>query len=76
MCSPSNSIFHIIHIGLTLIFRSAVGALIMEITYGIDTKYHKDEFLQTAEHALEHVEKAMVPGAFLVDTFPIRSSTQ
>jgi len=48
----------------------------MEITYGIDTKYHKDEFLQTAEHALEHVEKAMVPGAFLVDTFPIRSSTQ
>lgn len=46
----------------------------MEITYGIDIKSHEDRFLQAAERAMEHLESAVVPGAFLVDTFPICSS--
>jgi len=50
---------------------SATGALIMEMTYGMDIKSHEDKFLQAAERALHYVDSAMVPGAFLVDTFPI-----
>jgi hypothetical protein len=51
------------------------GALIMDITYGIDIKSHEDQFLQAAERAMDCAEKTMVPGAFLVDTIPIRAST-
>jgi hypothetical protein len=57
---------------LTLILPSVIGALVMEITYGMEIKSHEDKFLQTSEHALEYIERVMVPGAFLVDTFPIR----
>ena len=46
----------------------------MEITYGMDITSHEDKFLQAAELAMGHLESAMVPGGFLVDTFPIRSS--
>ena len=56
-----------------MILPSVTGALVMEITYGLDIKSHEDKFLQTSEHAMEYIERAMVPGAFLVDTFPIRS---
>jgi len=41
------------------------------MTYGMDIKSHEDKFLQAADRALEHFERAMIPGAFLVDTFPI-----
>jgi hypothetical protein len=61
------------HTRLTLSFPSVTGALIMEITYGLDIKSHEDKFLQTAEHAAEYMKRVMVPGAFLVNTFPIRS---
>jgi len=46
----------------------------MEITYGMDIKSHENKFLQAAERAMGHFESAVVPGAFLVDAFPIRSS--
>jgi hypothetical protein len=46
----------------------------MEITYGMDIKSHEDKFLQAAEQAMRCLERAVTPGAFLVDTFPIRSS--
>lgn len=46
----------------------------MEITYGMDIKSHEDKFLQTAERAIELGGRVMIPGAFLVDMFPIRSS--
>ena len=59
---------------LSLIRPSVTGALIMEITYGMDIKSHEDKFLQTAEHAVEQASRVMIPGAFLVDIFPIRSS--
>ena len=45
----------------------------MEITYGLNIESHENKFLQMAEHALEDLGRAVVPGAFLVDTFPIRS---
>ena len=61
------------HAELNSIFPSVTGALIMEITYGLDIKSHENEFLQSAQHAMKHADRAMVPGAFLVDTFPIRS---
>ena len=45
----------------------------MEITYGMNIESHEDKFLQAAEHAMDYIKEIMVPGAFLVDTFPIRS---
>ena len=50
---------------------SASGALIMEITYGMDIKSHEDKYLQTAVRALDHLGDAFTPGKFLVDTLPI-----
>jgi len=59
------------HVPHLLSISSVTGALIMEITYGMEIKSHEDKFLQAAERALEHLESAMIPGGFLVDTFPI-----
>jgi len=50
---------------------SATGALIMSVTYGFDIKSHEDPFLGAAERTLAIFEEVTVPGAFLVDTFPI-----
>ena len=50
---------------------STTGALIMSLTYGFDIKSHEDRFLAAAERALATLEEATVPGAFLVDTFPV-----
>ena len=52
---------------------STTGALIMSLTYGLDIKSHEDPFLSAAERALTIIEEVTVPGAFLVDTFPIRT---
>lgn len=49
-----------------------IGALVLEITYGLDIESHDDKYLQAAEGAMEYAGRAMIPGAFLVDTFPIR----
>ena len=46
----------------------------MDITYGLDIKSHEDQFLQAAERAMQYLGEAVVPGAFLVDTIPIRVS--
>ena len=43
----------------------------MSMTYGLDIKSHDDPFLAAAERALATMEEAAIPGAFLVDTFPI-----
>ena len=48
-------------------------AQVIEIAYGLDIKFHWDKSLEAAEHAMEHAERVMVPGGFLVDMFPIRS---
>lgn len=41
------------------------------MTYGFDVKSNNDPFLAAAERALATMEEAAIPGAFLVDTFPI-----
>jgi len=43
----------------------------MYLTYGFDIKSHEDPFLSAAERALAIIEEVTVPGAFLVNTFPI-----
>jgi len=43
----------------------------MEITYGMEIESYEDKFMQAVEQAAEHLENALIPGAFLVDTFPI-----
>ena len=57
---------------ITFVFPSVTGALIMDITYDLDIKSHEDKYLQAAERAMEWGENAVIPGAFLVNTFPIR----
>lgn len=46
----------------------------MEISYGIEITNKEDKLLRTAAEALEVMNKALVPGAFLVDTITIRMS--
>jgi len=54
---------------------SLTGALIMDVTYGMNIKSHEDQFLQAAGRAMQSLERAVIPGAFLVNTIPIRVST-
>ncbi|KAF9784339.1 cytochrome P450 [Thelephora terrestris] len=51
--------------------KLTTGAIVMSLAYGIEVKSHKDPFLTSASRALEVMEEVAVPGAFLVDTFPI-----
>ena len=46
----------------------------MDITYGMDIKSHENQYLQAADRAMHFMERALVPGAFLVDAIPIRTS--
>ena len=46
----------------------------MSLAYGLDIKSHEDPFLSSASRALDLMEEVTVPGAFLVDTFPICKS--
>ena len=46
----------------------------MEMTYGMDITSKDDPFMQTAAEGLHLTNMVMVPGAFLVDTVPIRAS--
>ena len=46
----------------------------MEMTYGMEIESNEDKFLQAAERGIECVESTVIPGAFLIDTFPIRLS--
>jgi hypothetical protein len=46
------------------------GALIMNITYGIEVLEFNDPYIKIAEEAMHGMAVACVPGAFLVDFFP------
>ncbi|KAF9642534.1 cytochrome P450, partial [Thelephora ganbajun] len=54
--------------------KFTVAALVLEMTYGFNIKSHEDKFLRAAEQAVEYAERGLVPGAFLVDTIPMRRS--
>ena len=43
----------------------------MKISYGIDVQESNDPYILVAEEAMRGVSEAGVPGAFLVDVFPV-----
>ncbi|KAJ7483548.1 cytochrome P450 [Mycena latifolia] len=51
-------------------FRHMAGALIMDVTYGIDVN-SSPQYLDLAEEAMYGLSIASLPGRFLVDTFPV-----
>lgn len=44
----------------------------MSIVYGITVSEQNDQYISTAEEALNSLAQAGVPGSFLVDLIPIR----
>ena len=46
----------------------------MDITYSLNIKTAEDKFLRAVVEATKAVRAAVIPGAFLVDTFPICES--
>ena len=48
----------------------------MEMTYGMDITNREDRFLRAAVEALEQMNETVVPGTFLVDTIPMRTSQE
>ncbi|KAJ6524368.1 cytochrome P450 [Mycena capillaripes] len=51
--------------------RQMAGELIMSVTYGIDVRSSDDPYIRLAEEAVHTTVVAAVPGAYLVNTFPI-----
>lgn len=47
------------------------GGVIMKIAYGYDVKDEQDEFVELIERANVNFSKSTVPGAFIVDVFPL-----
>ncbi|CAE6442132.1 unnamed protein product [Rhizoctonia solani] len=60
--SPENLISHI---------RHTAGATVVRLTYGYTPKDQDDEYIKTAETAMNHFALGVTPGAFMVDIFPI-----
>ncbi|KAF8199264.1 cytochrome P450 [Mycena galopus ATCC 62051] len=51
--------------------RQMAGKLIMSITYGLEVLPKNDPYVELAEAAVEGLNTAMIPGRFLVDSFPL-----
>ncbi|KAJ6580641.1 cytochrome P450 [Mycena capillaripes] len=51
-------------------FRHMMGALMMDVTYGIDVRSSDDPYITLAKDAMHGFSVATIPGAFLVDTIP------
>lgn len=47
------------------------GTIILAVGYGIEAKEKDDPYLWIVQRAVKALSLAAVPGAFLVDTFPI-----
>ncbi|KAF8885935.1 cytochrome P450 [Infundibulicybe gibba] len=62
LASPENLQMHI---------RTVAAAVIMAIIYGHDVSAMDDRFVTIAETAIDQAGKALIPGAFLVNTFPV-----
>nr|CAJ00405.1 putative CyP450 monooxygenase [Pleurotus sapidus] len=60
--SPDNFLQHI---------RLFFAGTILEVTYGIQVSSYNDPYVTNAEQCLAALASASIPGAFLVDTFPI-----
>jgi hypothetical protein len=57
--------------GTNKIIISTFAATIMKIGYGITVQESDDPYIAVAEKVLSGVAEAGIPGAFLVDLFPI-----
>ncbi|KAL0958977.1 hypothetical protein HGRIS_014290 [Hohenbuehelia grisea] len=64
--SPSDFMYHI---------RHTFAATIMDVTYGIQVGGSDDSYVTIAEEAFKSLREASVPGTFLVDLFPILSTS-
>ncbi|KAG9222062.1 hypothetical protein CCMSSC00406_0008047 [Pleurotus cornucopiae] len=51
--------------------RHFVGAVLMDLSHGIQTRGQDDPYINVVEQALQGLIQAIVPGRFLVETFPI-----
>jgi cytochrome P450 len=51
--------------------RHQVGAMIIEVSYGLDVLHKNDPFIESADKAAATFAMAIKPGAFLVNTVPI-----
>lgn len=49
-------------------WRRMAGSMILNFTYGIDTKSIQDPFMVLVEKTMQIVSMATIPGMFLVDT--------
>jgi len=52
----------------------ATGSIALSIAYDIQVDSTENPYFRIAEEALESLEEALVPGAFLVEFLPIRES--
>ncbi|KAI0634017.1 CyP450 monooxygenase [Trametes polyzona] len=60
--NPENFLNHV---------RHSFGSTIMRVSYGIEVADENDPYVYAAEEAVATFNLAFVPGAFLVETFPI-----
>lgn len=52
--------------------RSTAGAIILKISHGYTIKPHGgDPFVDLADEVLDVFSSTLVPGAYLVDVFPV-----
>lgn len=54
-------------------FKSFTGAVVMSLTYGYDVKESGDHYVAIAEELLTLASESLLPGALLVNDFPICS---
>jgi hypothetical protein len=50
---------------------SAVGSIILSMTYSINVRPYNDPYIKIAEEALGAIGELLIPGAFLVDIIPV-----
>lgn len=53
---------------------STIGAMVMEMTYGLNIANNEDQFLRALAEATEILGRVVIPGTFLVDIIPMRVS--
>ena len=47
------------------------GGIILRLTYGYEVQYPHDDYVELIERANDNFSRSSVPGAFLVDVFPV-----
>ena len=63
----------IIIVILMFLYYSMSGRTIMEVTYGLEVQDHDNEYLKISEQGVALANRILVPGAYLVDSIPMRA---